>query len=190
MTLLLPDANIVFLDIETTDKNECLPLGISPEIVDIAGILVNRDLEILDTFNSTVCPIHLHCYTEECENFTGISKEIIESSPLWAKIWPSFAKFTRYNGARLACWSAPADFAILKTAYSSLGKGFPHSPWPLDVLSVYYSYCAYYGIGGKDWSLSSACERLGVPKEPEKHQALGGATALYHVMSGLVQWNV
>lgn len=177
----LPERHLVVLDIETTEPTLALARGVFPSPVEIAGVLIDCEYNVLDEWSKLFRPSNLDEFTEVSEGLTGITRDELENAETFKEGWRELANFTKFNGYKPASWGAPFDYAVLRMAYGQAGLGWPHAYPFFDALSFAAYASMEYGFKLQGWKLKHACERFGVPVEGD-HRAISGARACVSVM--------
>jgi len=168
--MLFLDKQICIFDLEYTDMALAETEGNLPYIVEVGAIKIDRELNILDTFHSLVCPPSEQ-YSEYSENLCGITKDQLEVSPDWKEIGKLFSKFTGFNRCRLSSWGTYADIPVLKQAYGYYGMGYPHNVVPLDAITVTSVVASFSNIKLKSLALKNVALTFGIPVSVS-HRAL------------------
>lgn len=179
--IVLPDSQIVVLDIETTEAGIAEAQGTFPQPIELAALLIDCEYNVLDGFSTLVKPEPLTEFNDFCESFTGIDPHDIAAAPTWREVWRTFAEFTRWKGLRLVSWGVPFDYGVLRTAYGKLGVKWPHRYPFVDALSMTYRAAGEWGIQLSGYGLQAACERFGIEPE-EKHRAATGVDRVVRVL--------
>jgi DNA polymerase III epsilon subunit-like protein len=186
--ILLPDREVVVIDIETTDVALAETARRFAEPVEIGAVVLNAAYEAGERFEMVIRPQSLESFTEFSAGLTGLTRADLEKAPLFENCWRDFADFVGFNRRKLVAWGAPFDYAVLRQAYLKMGMSWPHAYPMIDALSMVYRAAGEWGFRIPRWSLKSACERFGVPIE-KKHRALGGAMACASVLKALAEFD-
>lgn len=180
--LVFPDKLVVF-DVETTDSS----VGY-PEIIEIGGVKLNKDLSFKDKFSMFVQPSALCGVTEFIEDLTGITRKQLESQLKWESCWKKWAEFTEYKNVLLGAWGVYFDGPVLRRAYEEVKLGFPHNGRMLDIKSMVYFVFSWLGMRGGKFSLDEVVKRLEFSWEGSAHRALVDAEMTAKVLREIVRF--
>lgn len=176
--MLLIDNTAVIFDVETTDAN----LSLNPAIVEIGGVKVDIELNVIDDFSQIVNPKNDE-FTEFCENLTGINEAALKAAPTWSEVWEEWAKFTGYNRARLISWTF-YDIYCLRYEYDRLKLGYPHNKMPICAASMTYAMAIQNKLRASSLGLRKICHELAIPCKGQ-HRALDDAYLTLKVLQKL-----
>lgn len=171
---------MILIDSETTDVS----MPDEPEIIEIAGIHIDRSLEVLGKFHSLVRPKNIDNFTDFSEGFTGIRRKTLETCETWETVWKQFAKFTRYTKHRLGAWGIASDIEFLKNSYKQYGLKYNHHKSAFCVMSFVAGVLAEKGIHTNGLGLKNVCKYfdLVVPS----HRAMEDVEAMLRVLKKLM----
>lgn len=173
---------LVIIDLEVSDTDEARSVGLPPEMIDLGAYRLDRELSIIDQFSTLVRPYNLEFVTEQTTRITGITRPMLENAPMWKDVWPEFTQFTDFNNTLLGAFHAVHDHGWLRAAYQRARLGYPHRGFFFDVASAVYSFCSWYGIKPKSWSLKNVCARFDVPYGERNHRGLADAACAVAVI--------
>lgn len=175
---------IVVFDIETTDT----VLG-DPEIIQIAGVLLDSGLDVVQSYARYVRP---QSGTEKMSAFvqelTGITPEQVLTAPQWKDVWREFAELTRWRGRRLVGYNVSFDAGVLLSEYKRLGMELPHSRQMFDVMSMAYLVLSWQGYRPENWKLGDVGKRLGVEVLEPRHNASNDCLTTVNLLKKITEY--
>lgn len=173
----------VIFDVETTDSVIAEASGSHPEIIEIGAVKINQALEIVDKYESLVCPKNLTLVTDSVRRITRLSQDELKDKKSWEDVWQEFAEFTEYGKLVLCCWGF-TDFLILKNQYRRISRGFPHNNVCLDARSFVSVFCYLKAIK-PTFSLGATCKLFSVDRI-FPHRALPDSKDVVNVLKGMI----
>lgn len=177
------DKTLVIFDLEVTDVEDAKVANTSPEVIELGAVRISSSLEILDTFSTLVRPQNRHWVTDFTTQLTGITPEMLDDAPQWATVYPGFLAFCGGNHTKLGGWHVRNDANWLQAQYWAYKFGFPHPHQFIDVFSIVYFFCSWYGIKPAGWSLTDCCKRFDVT--PPSHRALSDALSTVQLLQAI-----
>lgn len=156
--------NFVAIDVETANRY--------PTSVCAIGAVKVRDGVIVDKFYRLVRPEPNFYYRHFTENIHGINREMTDSAPLFATLWPMLNLFI--EGLPLVAHNKAFDERCLRECCRYYGIMWPDFPF----------YCTLTGarttiprqLCGGSYSLPYVADFLGIPFD-NHHNALADAGA-------------
>jgi DNA polymerase-3 subunit epsilon len=156
---------LVVLDVETTG----LYASYGDRICEL-GLVIARDDQVLDTFQSLVnpqCPI-----SPGARRVNGIRDQDVSQAPLFAEIADRVLEYV--NGAILVCHNAPFDLSFLDAELGRLDISW-QPDGVIDTLAIARNYFNFPSN-----SLGNLAATLGIDT-PESHRALGDALTTFQL---------
>ena len=170
------DMKFSIIDIETTGLD-----AQKHEIIEIACLMVNSNLEIVDRYQSKVIPERPEDSDPTALLVNGYSEASWKRALPLKKVMADIAEMTQ--GTYLLAYNVSFDYAFLKAAFSKTGVQDGMKYQRLDLMTL-----AFFKIHDiTSWSLKSVSEYLGIKPEPSVHQAMNGATCAYEVFKRLTK---
>lgn len=171
--------NVILIDCETTDQSAG-----PQEVVEIAGVRINRSLKIEDKQAWLVKPVNMENFTDFSEQLTGIRKRQLQNANSWDSVSKEFAKFTKHTRYRLAAWNASLDINFIKTSYRLHNLKYIHHRTPLCIMSYVIGILTERGEHLSSFGLKNLCIKYGV-KIPT-HRALEDVEAMLELLQKLM----
>jgi ribonuclease HI len=172
----LNNAEIVFLDLETSS------LKPNAEILEIGGLIVDKNLKIKESFNFLIKP-------QDLSKADPKSLELINySEEKWvtAQSLESVLKivYPKFKNKILAGWISHFDWARLEKAFFDFGFDDPFDYRKIDVFSLAVAKYGLSNLGEKE-TLSKICRHLNIERG-KSHNAYDDALASYKVFLKIV----
>jgi DNA polymerase III epsilon subunit-like protein len=160
---------MIIIDLETT--------GTLPETCQMVS-LGAVDYKTGDTFYGECRIYESDQWSQEALDINGFTLQQItdKTKPTPVQLYQAFVKWCEGRSTQLAGHNiAGFDVLFLKNVHRRQNKikDFPFHFRYIDLHSVAYAKLK------KSYSLKKICEKLGVPPEPDPHNALNGALAEY-----------
>lgn len=170
-------------DTETTGLLKPSPAGLieQPEIIEIYCAVVDEDFNFLREYESFFKP--LIPIDSEIERYTGISNEMVSSSPSFLKCYPKFSKFMTGVDV-LVAHNISFDTSMLANELLRIDK-LINFPWPRHHICTVQ---ASKQIKGHRLKLADLCELAGKPLN-DAHRARNDVRGLYNAFKWLVNNN-
>ena len=170
---------IVIFDTETTGLplHPDAPLSKQPKIIELGAVLVNREGEVVQTYNQLIHPGEAVSW--EITRITGISNEDLEGAPPFSDVLPMIRGVFEQASAVFA-HNLPFDRTMLRNELARLDV--LDFPWPK---REYCTVGLHNGLWGRNPKLIELYEyAMGKPL-PQTHRALDDALALTEIVIAL-----
>lgn len=168
---------IAIVDVETTGFSAS-----KHEIVDIGLILVKRTtLEVVESWSSKVMPEHIETADPGALNVNGYNTIDWAGVPTLGETLKVFAD--KVPGAKLYSFNGAFDWTFLQAAFFKANMKWPMDEGCFCLLEL--SKLMLRNANLPNMKLKTVCEYLGIPPEPNKHEALNGAECAYGVLKKL-----
>jgi DNA polymerase III epsilon subunit-like protein len=159
---------IAVFDLETTDDPD------DRRIIEIGCVLLDRHLDVLDTFDQLVRPAEpLSAFVT---NLTGITDADLAQQPCWPEVagrWEEWlrSRVSNIKQVRLACWGNYFDINVLRQAYECCGREYPFSGTVIDVKSLAFLWTSLSGRRTDSLGLSHVCQAMEYAEPARWHRA-------------------
>ncbi len=172
----LNNAEIVFLDLETTSTK------FDAEIIEIAGLIVDRNLEIKESFDFLIKPKDLNKADPKALELIGYSEEkwrnAYELKDVLNILYPKF------KNKILAGWVIHFDSSRLEKAFHEHNLDDPFDYRRIDIFSLAVAKYGLKNLGDKE-TLTKICQILNIDRG-KAHSAYDDAYAAYKVFLKLI----
>lgn len=171
--------DLVVFDLEATSNREtaddCPEEQTNDFIIDIGAVLLSRELEIIDRFESLVCPEEP--LTPFITGLTGITQAMVGQAPKWDVVAGRFEEWLKQrvrniNNVRLMPWGSYFDMTLLRKVYAYYGSPFPFSGTAIDVKTVAFEWCSLSGRRTDKLSVSHVANIMEIEPEGPYHRAI------------------
>ena len=158
---------LVFFDTETTGLNFD-----RDRIIQISAVKTDKELNIIDTFNS-FCNPHPILVSPKITEITGIKQTDVEASPLEAIVMKQFDAFC--NNSCFIAYNSEFDYNMATNAFARAGiqRKIEH----FDAREISYDIAPHC----TDFKLSTVCEYLSIVKEGTFHNAMFDVEMTYEL---------
>ena len=167
--------DIIVFDLEATSSKSSRGYQRNNYIIDIGAVRLDRNLEIVDSFESLVKPEEP--ISDFIEDLTGISNEDVSDASLFPEVIKKFEQWVTVDGGnikkvRLAAWGNYFDIPLLRKMYESYGLRYPFSGSAIDLKSVAMTWLSLAGHRTDKASIHAVCQKMGIIPEGRFHRAL------------------
>lgn len=175
----LNNAEIVFLDIETSSTK------FDADILEIAGLIVDKNLEIKESFDFLIKPKDLSKADPRALELIGYSEEKWKNAynlkDVLSLLYPKF------KNKILAGWVVHFDSSRLEKAFYENGFDDPFDYRRIDVFSLAVAKYGLRNLGNKE-TLTKICKILNIDRG-KAHSAYDDAFAAYKVFFKFINKN-
>jgi DNA polymerase III epsilon subunit-like protein len=181
MSMKLHNELIVF-DLEATSTREPSedrpPVQTNNFIIEIGAAFLNRELQIVDTFEQLVRPEEpISPFITE---LTGITPHMCESQPLWKEAAPKFEAWVtqharNFKSARLCAWGNYFDVPLLRRCYERYALPYPFSGTCFDAKTIAMMWCSLSGHRTDKLGVDAVARLMGIEPEGAFHRAKADA---------------
>ena len=151
---------------EKTNKtipNERCPF----EILQIGALKLDKDLNVIDTFNSYVKPKIYNRVHPFITNMTGIKNKMVKDAPYFPDVYKSFKKFIGRKDNVLCVWGSGDLKELYRNVYY---YGLPHKTIPTLYINIQHYASAYFkNPSGKSIGLQNAIQLLEIEQKKSYH---------------------
>lgn len=172
----LNNAEIAFVDLETSS------LKPDAEILEIAGLILDKNLEIKESFDFLIKPKNISKADSKSLELFGYSEEkwknAYELKDVLNVIYPKF------KNKILAGWVSHFDWARLERAFYENGFDDPFDYRKIDVFSLAVAKYGFKNLNNKE-TLTKICQILNIDRG-KAHSAYDDAYASYKVFLKLI----
>lgn len=173
---------LIVLDLEATSNQE--ETGERPAvqtnnfIIEIGAAFLDRDLKLVDTFQSLVRPEEP--ITPFITQITSITPEMCASQRLWKEVAPEFEAWImshcdNIKRVRLSAWGTYFDIPLLRRAYGRYERPFPFSGTCFDAKTFAMMWTALSGRRTDKLGVETVASMMGIQPEGRYHRALTDA---------------
>ncbi len=177
--------NYIILDMEWNQAGRGSKLVRSPiilhgEIIQIGAVKTDEDFNYLDKIKISVCPKYYKTMNTHVEKITGITSARLTYGEMFPK---AFERLKRWCGEemRFITWGFD-DISMLSDNLTV--HGLP-SDYGADFINLQLIFNDQISGDRPQWSLSDACEKLGIEMEAHAHDAMNDAWYTYEVLKKL-----
>jgi len=157
---------------EKTNKtipNERCPF----EILQIGALKLDKDLNIIDTFNSYVKPKIYNRVHPFITNMTGITNKMVKDAPDFPDVYKKFKRFIGKKDNIFCVWGSGDLKELYRNVYY---YGLPHKTIPKLYINVQSYASAYFkNPSGKSIGLQNAIQLLEIEQTKSYHDAFNDA---------------
>lgn len=123
--------NLIVIDLETTGSHKF--------ITEIGAVFLNKNLEIIDTFQILIKPEHP--IEQEIESLTGITNDMVINAPLFPQAIKAFEEWVikhsiRLKAVKLCAWGNYFDANVLRNLYKYYNMKYPFSGTWYDIKTI------------------------------------------------------
>lgn len=172
----LNNSEIVFIDIETSS------LKPDADILEIGGLIVDKDLKIKENFNFLIKPRNLNKADPKSLNLIGYSKEKWSTAHDLENVLRNI--YPKFKNKILAGWVSHFDWARLEKAFYDIGLDDPFDYRKIDIFSLAIAKYGLTNLGEKE-TLTKICHYLNVDRG-NSHNAYDDALASYNVFLKII----
>jgi DNA polymerase III epsilon subunit-like protein len=160
--------HLLVLDLETTDNPR------ARRIIELGCVLLDRQLDVLDTFDQLVRPAEP--LSEFVTKLTGITDADLAVKPYWPEVAGRWEEWLRQRvpnikQVRLACWGNYFDVNVLRQEYEGCGREYPFSGTALDVKSLAFLWTSLSGRRTDSLGLPHVCQTMEFAPPSRWHRA-------------------
>lgn len=170
---------IAVTDVETT--------GLDPqynEIVEIGCIIFDSEtFDICDKFAIKTIIEHPERMDPKAQACNGYNPADWSNASSLTAAMIVYARRTK--GCAFASHNLTFDWGFISEAFRKTSLSNTFSRYKFDTITL--AYAKIPGIISRGLSLKKVCEELGIPPEPEKHEAINGAMCAYQVFKKVMQ---
>jgi DNA polymerase III epsilon subunit-like protein len=169
---------LVVFDLEATSTQEESgdrpPVQTNNFIIEIGAVFLNRELQLVDTFEHLVRPEEpISPFITE---LTGIAPAMCDSQPLWKDVAPRFEEWVRRHAdnikrARLCAWGNYFDVPLLRRCYDRYALPYPFSGTCFDAKTIAMVWCSLSGHRTDKLGVETVAKLMGVEPEGAYHRA-------------------
>lgn len=175
----LNNSEIVFLDIETSS------LKPDAEILEIAGLITNKNLEIIETFDFLIKPNDLSKADPKALELIGYSEEKWKNAKELKEVLSIL--YPKFKNKILAGWISHFDWARLEKVFYENGFDDPFDYRKIDIFSLAVAKYGLSNLGEKE-TLSKICKFLNIERG-KAHSAYDDAYSAYQVFLKILNHN-
>ena len=175
----LNNAEIVFIDIETSS------LKPDADILEIAGLITDKNLEIQESFDFLIQPKDLSKADPKALELIGYSEEKWKNAYDLKEVL--YILYPKFKNKILAGWVSHFDYARLERAFYENGFNDPFDYRKIDVFSLAVAKYGFKNLGNTE-TLTKICQILNVDRG-KAHSAYDDAYAAYKVFLKLLNNN-
>ncbi len=177
--------NYIILDMEWNQAGRGTKLVRSPiilhgEIIQIGAVKTDESFNFLDKIKISVCPKYYKTMNSHVERITGITSERLTYGEMFPKAFERLKKWCG-DDMRFITWGFD-DIGMLSDNLTI--HGLP-SDYGSDFINLQLIFNDQMQSERPQWSLSDACEKLGIEMEAHAHDALNDAWYTYEVLKKL-----
>lgn len=175
----------IIMDLEwnqplTREQTIQSPVPLHGEIIQIGAIKTDESFNFIEKIKISVCPKFYKVMNKHVEKITGITSTQLT----FGEIFPqAFKRLKMWCGDdfRFITWGFD-DIAMLSDNLAMYGLDTEYGK---DYINLQLIYNKQVDGERKQWSLSDAAERLGIPMDVKAHDALNDAMFTYEVCKKL-----
>lgn len=181
------NTDLLVIDLEATagvDKNR---RQTNNYIIDIGAVLVDKQLEIVSTFESLVKPEE--DISEFITKLTGIDNKIVENESIFPQVCEKFHKWLEdsLNGrsikkVRLCAWGNYFDIPLLRSVYNRYNIEYPFSGTAFDIKTMAMLWHSLSGRKTDKLQVSTVAREMKIEAEGNYHRALIDAVVEAKIM--------
>lgn len=172
----LNNSEIVFVDIETSS------LKPDADILEIGGLIVNKDLKIKESFDFLIKPRNLNKADPKSLELIGYSETKWQNADELEKVLKKL--YPKFKNKILAGWVSHFDWARLEKAFFDIGLNDPFDYRKIDIFSLAVAKYGLTNLGEKE-TLTKICNYLNVDRG-NSHNAYADALASYNVFLKII----
>lgn len=172
----LNNAELVFIDIETSSLNP------DADILEIAGLIVDKNLEIKEVFDFLIKPKDLNKADPKSLKIIDYSEKKWKNAYNLKEVLNIL--YPKFKNKILAGWLSHFDYARLEKAFYENGFDHPFDYRKIDVFSLAVAKYGLKKISGKE-TLTKICQALNIDRG-KAHSAYDDAYASYKVFLKLI----
>ncbi len=170
--------NFLVIDLEATSNQETddhIPdIQENNFIIQIGAVLLNKELDIISTYNSLVKPEEP--VTPFITSLTGITQEQVEKENTWDIVAKNFndwiLQYVPIKSIRLCAHGNYFDINLLRKCYSTYGIRYPFSGTCYDVKTLAMLWCSLSNRRTDKLSVQRIAEYMNINPEGKYHDAL------------------
>jgi DNA polymerase-3 subunit epsilon len=171
---------LAIIDLETT--------GLDPtkhEIIEVGMIIINQpELEIIETYEAKVKPLHIETASTEALKLNGYTTQEWEGALNIEDVLREIAD--RTAGCIICNHNVSFDWSFLVAGFTNnhINHSFDYHMY--DIASMIWLKLSHTDL--PKLNLNTTAKYLGIEPEPAQHRALNGAMVAYKVLRKLKQW--
>ncbi len=170
------DSEIVFLDIETSS------LKPDADILEIGGLITDKNLKIKETFDYLIKPKNLTKADPKALELIGYSEEKWKDSKELKEVLTIL--YPKFKNKILAGWVSHFDWSRLERAFYENNFDDPFDYRKIDIFSIAVAKYGLTNLGDKE-TLTKICKFLGIERG-KSHSAYDDAYASYQVFLKMI----
>ncbi|MGL1893272.1 MAG: exonuclease domain-containing protein [Spirochaetaceae bacterium] len=174
------NTDLLVIDLEATAGVDENGNQTNNYIIDLGAVLLNRDLEIVSTFESLVKP------EEEISEFitklTHIDNSMVKNEDLFPLVSEKFYAWLIDNlegrsikKVRLCAWGTYFDIPLLRKIYSKYNLNFPFSGTAFDIKTMALMWHSLSGRKTDKLQVSTVAKEMKIKAEGQYHRAITDA---------------
>ncbi len=172
----LNNAEVVFLDIETSSTK------FDAEILEIAGLIVDKNLAVKESFDFLIKPQDLTRADPQALELIGYSEEKWQNARELKDVLNIL--YPKFQNKILAGWVVHFDSSRLERAFYENGFDDPFDYRRIDVFSLAVAKYGFKNLGDKE-TLTKICQVLNIDRG-KAHSAYDDAYAAYKVFLKII----
>lgn len=174
------NTDLLVLDLEATAGVDKDGNQTNNYIIDIGAVLLNRDLEIVSSFQSLVKPEEE--ISEFITNLTKIDNEMVENEELFPAVADKFHKWLEeslgrasFKKIRLCSWGTYFDIPLLRRVYEKYKLEFPFSGTAFDIKTMALMWHSLSGRKTDRLQVSTVAKSMDIQEDGTYHRAITDA---------------
>lgn len=186
------NTDLLIIDLEATagiDKNGNQT---NNYIIDIGAVLLNKELQIVSTFESLVKPEEN--ISEFISNLTKIDNDMVENEELFPIVSERLLSWLKDNlegrslkKIRLCAWGTYFDIPLLRKVYQKYNLTYPFSGTAFDIKTMALMWHSLSGRKSDKLQVSTVAKEMNITANGEYHRAITDAVVETKILQRV--WN-
>ncbi|QEN03938.1 exonuclease domain-containing protein [Thiospirochaeta perfilievii] len=174
------NTDLLVIDLEATAGVDENGNQTNNYIIDLGAVLLNKNLEIVSSFESLVKPEEE--ITEFITNLTKIDNDMVKDEDLFPEVSNRLLKWLvdslegrSIKKIRLCAWGTYFDIPLLRSVYSKYSLNYPFSGTSFDIKTMALMWHSLSGKKTDKLQVSTVAKEMGIKADGFYHRALTDA---------------